>query len=317
MSSKNRGIRTFSILAFISLLLTAFPFSSIFAVVPEKLILTGQQFTYSIGKELTKGTDIRVENIFPPHVRLERQSEYAKEHHQELKKFFKRATAVVTFRYAFPGDPLFPHARRSNIRVVEIDASLSPDMRQSGIALISVPGNDGKQSSSPFIWMNPLNYMKAAEIIETDLKRLFPKNAKRLNINLIRLKQHIFKLKSEYENKMAELERFEVIALSNEFVYFTESMNVETVEFFLKPEITWSSKDLEQFRKSLVKNEVKTVIHAWKPDSKILDIIKKAGAKLAVLDRIDPGRKRGKRMDPKGYLKAMKKNMEVLYSTLK
>ncbi|MDI7059458.1 metal ABC transporter substrate-binding protein, partial [Pseudomonas aeruginosa] len=79
-----------------------------------------------------------------------------------------RAAAVTALRSIWSDDPLSPLARRSNIRIVEIDAARPVDGALPGIALR--PGSD----LHAYPWLNPTNLGRMADVLASDLERLAP-----------------------------------------------------------------------------------------------------------------------------------------------
>ncbi len=284
----------------------------------ENRVVTSLQYTYSLAKALTVGTGIEVVNLFPSRISMTRQESFLKKHEKEKLSLVTGADAVISIRYAWPGDPIYPFARKHNIRVLEIDATQPFDPLQSGVALQRKPmAKEDGGGVSPYIWLSLSNALKSADLIASDLQRLFPESAIRIAENLTALKRKLFKLKAEYESRLSELDSFEVVALTDLFVYFTENLNIEVIDYLLKPEIHWQDIDLETLEKILVENEIKGVIHTWQPDDGIMEVIRKAGARLIILNPIDqiPGKKA--QPEPEDYANLMRKNLEALYQGLK
>ncbi|MBI9093099.1 MAG: zinc ABC transporter substrate-binding protein [Desulfobacterium sp.] len=283
-----------------------------------KSVLTSLQATYSLTARLCRGTAIKVENLFPQGVSMKSQQYYIRKHIKELAKPLSHATAVVTIRSAWPGDPLFPAARGEKISTIEIDASMPLDIRQSGVALLNVPknGESSMEESCLKIWLSLANASRMAEIIAIDLQRLSFGDRAVIGRNLMELKQEMFKLRSGYETRFARLDSLEVIAMTGEFVYLTDNFNIEVVGYFLKPEIDWTENDFAAFEQAILDSDIKVVIHKWEPDKAIMDLLRKTGVRLVVLDPMDAPAGNDDALDVDVYLKTMKQNLATLAAAL-
>lgn len=303
-------------------LIVAAAFFTLFSVPPcsaseaadSPLVLTGLQSTFSAARAVTENTPIRVAYVFSPKTKMSDQKYYLKKNAEKAKALFSAADCVITIRSIWHGDPLFPNARKANIRVVEIDAATPVDPLLNGVSLISVPGDRNK--ISPFIWMSLSNQSKMTDIISADLKRLYPDCAARIDENLKKYKRALFNMKSDAETALLSCESLEACALTDDFAYLTGNLNIDVADYFLKEEYEWTEKDLRHFEKKLKAYEIKTVIHKWEPNPPIRRAINAAGASLAVLDNADPGLKHLESLDPRGYMKIMEKNLSVLTNAL-
>ena len=91
-------------------------------------ILASLPVTYGLSQLLLKGTPVVLERAAPANLPGSRQSAYFSGRGAEaLAKLAATADAVVGVRSAWPDDSLYPMARRSNIRVVEVSFSALPD----------------------------------------------------------------------------------------------------------------------------------------------------------------------------------------------
>jgi hypothetical protein len=283
-----------------------------------KRVLTSLQATYSLTARLCRGTALGVEHLFPRGRSMKSQQYYIKKHEAQLAERLSHATAVVSIRSAWPGDPLFPAARGQNIATIEIDAAMPFDSRQSGVALLDAPasGHGGGGEPCLNLWLSLANGSKMADIIAADLKRLSPGDKPVIDRNLMGVKQELFKLRSEYETRFARLDSLEVIAMTGAFVYLTDNFNIEVVDYFLKPGIDWTATDLAVFKQAILDNGIKVVIHQWTPDKAIMDVLRETGARLVVLDPMDPAAGSGDGLTVDTYFKTMAQNLAALGATL-
>ena len=290
------------------------------------LVLTCLQSTYSFASILTKDTSIKVSNLGPAGYHMGRLERYFKTHEKEVKDYAARADAVITIRSVWKHDPLYIYARKWNIRIIEIDASMPFDPALTGVSILEVPGScpllpgtqTGKslcknhQTISPYIWLSLSNASKMLSIIAGDLKRLSPKDAAMINKNLATFKKELFRLRLKYENMFAELVSLEVFSLTDVFPYFTNDLNLHVSGYFLKDDFYWTEEDLSNLKTKLQQNKIKVVIHKWKPKPEITQAITDAGASLVVLNSMYPALSKKSRIDPDGYLKNMRNNLEII-----
>ena len=90
------------------------------------------------------------------------------------------ADAVIGVRSLWADDPLYPIARRSNIRIVEVDAARPVDGALPGVAL--QPGTSDGLNSQP--WMATNNMGRMADVRAADLVRLAPSAKPAIEANL-------------------------------------------------------------------------------------------------------------------------------------
>lgn len=306
--------------------------SLIFLVVPcqpaqnQPLVLTCLQATYSFASVLTKGTSIKVVDLSSAGYPMKRLNSYFKKHEEQIKGYFTKADAVITIRNVWKQDPLYVYARKRNIRVIEIDASTPFDPDLTGVSVLEVPsgaallpgargnvspGKD-RRAISPYIWLSLSNASKMLGVIAADLKRLSPADAAAIAKNLVSFKKELFGLMLEYENRFACLESFDVFGLTDVFPYFTNDLNIHVRGYFLKDDFYWTEEDLANLAMRLQQDNIKVVIHKWEPKPEIVRAIKGAGARLVVLDSMDPGSRVKGVLDPGGYLKMMRKNLSAI-----
>jgi len=275
-------------------------------------ILTSFPATYSITAQLCSNTTLKAVYLFPEKVSMDSQIQYIKTRGKALASVLQTATAVVSLRSAWPNDPIFPAARKENIRVIEIDATMPFDRQKAGIPLLTAPSEDGKNRvPSRLLWLSLANASRMADIIAGDLERLSPEDKTVITQNLRIFKQVVFKLRSTCESRFAQLDNLAVIAMTTDFIYLTENFNIDVVRYFLKPEIDWTNEDMVIFEQAIRNNEITTVIQKWTPDQKIIDAIRNSGARLVVLDNINPGMSRDL-LSAQTYLDTMQYNLNVL-----
>ena len=99
-------------------------------------VLASLPITYGLGEVLLKGTGISLERAAPANLPGSRQTAYfTGRGAPALSKLASGADAVIGVRSLWADDPLYPIARRSNIRIVEVDAARPVDGALPGIAV--------------------------------------------------------------------------------------------------------------------------------------------------------------------------------------
>ena len=210
---------------------------------------------------------------------------------------YQHAAAVVTLSSLWRGDPLYAAARRSNLRIVEIDASRSWDPIKPGVAVTRVPANDvpwaapreGEPGLSPYVWLGPVNAMRMSSIIAVDLARLSPADAPRIEQNLGALEGRLRKLKAEYGARLTTVPDLRVLSLADEFIYLFGEFGVFVDGWFVRQDIDWTDADRTALTRYLRARDIHVVVHKWAPDSRIVKAIEDGGARLLILDTGNPG----------------------------
>ncbi len=87
-------------------------------------ILASLPITYGLGQLLVKDSNIALERAAAANLPGSRQSAYfSGRGASALHQLALNADAVIGLRSVWSDDPLYPMARRSNIRIVEVDAA--------------------------------------------------------------------------------------------------------------------------------------------------------------------------------------------------
>ena len=130
-----------------------------------------------------------------------------------------------------------------------------------GVSVALEPNSDvgwiedepGDRVPSVYFWLSPANGVRVAEIIASDFGRLSPADSVQIGRNLADYRQQLLELKREYEVKLATLLDVTVFALAPEFVYLTSDMGLYVEGYFLKQDIDWTDRDLQEIE-SYLKN---------------------------------------------------------------
>ena len=133
-------------------------------------VLASLPITYGLGEVLLKGTDVSLERAAPANLPGSRQTAYfTGRGAPALNKLATGADAVIGVRSLWADDPLYPFARRSNIRIVEVDAARPVDGALPGIAVQADLKVDGLNSQP---WLASNNMGRMADVMAADLVRL-------------------------------------------------------------------------------------------------------------------------------------------------
>ncbi len=132
-------------------------------------VLASLPVTHALAERLLRDTEVKLQRVAPANLPASRQASFfAGRGAGGLAKAAGQADAVIDLRSIWSDDPLYPLARRSNIRIVEIDAARPVDGALPGIALR--PGSD----LHAYPWLNPTNLGRMADVLASDLERLAP-----------------------------------------------------------------------------------------------------------------------------------------------
>ncbi|WP_460353217.1 MULTISPECIES: metal ABC transporter substrate-binding protein [unclassified Pseudomonas] len=256
---------------------------------PQSLrVLASLPITYGLGEVLLKGTDVSLERAAPANLPGSRQTAYfTGRGAPALGKLASNADAVIGVRSLWADDPLYPIARRSNIRIVEVDAARPVDGALPGIAVQPGLKVDGLNSQP---WLASNNMGRMADVIAADLVRLAPSAKPKIEANLAALKQRLLKLSADSEARLAEAENLSVMSLSDHFGYLIGSLNLELIGQDARADAEWTAEDLKKLTATLKDNDVALVLHHRQPSEAVKAAIAESGSRLLVLstDAADP-----------------------------
>ncbi|KPU61133.1 periplasmic solute binding family protein [Pseudomonas fluorescens] len=251
-------------------------------------VLAALPITYGLGEILLKGTDVSLERAAPANLPGSRQTAYfTGRGAPALAKLANDADAVIGLRSLWPDDPLYPISRRSNIRIVEVDAARPVDGALPGIAVQPDNKVDGLNSQP---WFSSNNMGRMADVMAADLMRLAPEAKPKIDANLAALKQRLLKLSADSEARLANADNLSVVSLSDHFGYLTGSLNLELIGQDARPDAEWTPEALKQLGTTLKDNDVAVVLHHRQPSDALKAVIAEAGSRLVVLstDAEDP-----------------------------
>lgn len=129
-----------------------------------------------------------------------------------------------------------------------------------------------------------------ADIAAYDLIHLFESEKEQIEKNRDNLKRDLFALRTGFEAAFGELEAFEIIALTTDFLYLTDEFGISVVRTFLKPEYKWSQEDVDLLRSEISNYDIGSVLAKWEPNKTITKAItdKKANIIVPKAFRVGP-----------------------------
>ena len=251
-------------------------------------ILASLPITYGLGELLLKDSNVTLERAAAANLPGSRQSAYfSGRGAPALHKLATNADAVIGLRSVWNDDPLYPMARRSNIRIVEVDAARPVDGSLPGIAVQPGVHSDGLNSQP---WLTSNNMGRMADVIAADLVRLAPDAKPKIEANLAGLKQRLLKLSADSEAQLAKADNLAVVSLSDRLDYLIGGLNLERVEVDHKGDETWTPESLQALTQTLKDNEVALVLDHRQPAAAVKAAIAEGGSELVVVtaDGADP-----------------------------
>lgn len=287
------------------LILLGMILSTCFVFAKEKIVITSIQPLYSITKYVTKGTDIKVYNPFGSDVSMTMTKEKIHEPEFDLE-IAKKAQAVIDIARVWPEDTIFAAARNKNINIIEIDASFPYDENLSPLFFTDFP--NGKVNY--YVWTGNKNILRMANIVAKDLTKIYPKDKKTIEKNLVNLSNRLRTLEVVLNNKMLNAKTTEVISLSPNIQYFLNDMNlyVESVDY--------SSVTADNVAKIMDDTGIKIFVSDRWLKRKVVKAIKAAGGKFIVINTLDIPLDLDEKMDPDGLLKAYEENANAIIDAL-
>ena len=251
-------------------------------------ILASLPITYGLGELLLKDSNVTLERAAAANLPGSRQSAYfSGRGAPALHKLATQADAVIGLRSVWSDDPLYPMARRSNIRIVEVDAARPVDGSLPGIAVQPGVHGDGLNSQP---WLTSNNMGRMADVIAADLVRLAPQAKPQIEANLANLKQRLLKLSADSEAQLARADNLSVVSLSERLDYLIGGLNLERLEVDHKGDETWTPEALQALSETLKDNAVALVLDHRQPSAEVKKAIVEGGSELVVIgaDGTDP-----------------------------
>lgn len=253
------------------------------ALAKDVTVLVSQPITFGLAGDLLEGTAVRIERAAPANLPASRQVSYfAGRGAAALHKVATDADAAIALRSLWSEDPLYPMARRSNIRIVEIDAARPVDGALPGIATQAESAGENDLASYPWLAINNMGRM--ADVMAADLVRLAPDAKGKVEQNLATLKQRLLKLNAHSEAELAKADNLSVYSLTNRLDYLVSGLNLDLVSSDSRDDREWDAESLQALTSALKEDDVALVLHHRQPPQPVADAVKAAGIPLLVLE---------------------------------
>ncbi|KJK09678.1 metal ABC transporter solute-binding protein, Zn/Mn family [Pseudomonas tussilaginis] len=267
---------------------------------PGVTVLASLPVTHALASTLLDGTAVKLQRAAPANIPASRQPSYfSGRGGPSLQKAASQADAVIALRSIWSDDPLYPIARRSNIRIVEIDAARPVDGALPGIAV------QGNNAFAAYPWLNPTNLGRMADVLANDLGRLSPSEQPKIQANLASFKRQLLELSAGSEARLAEAENLSVINLSDRLDYLIGGLNLDLIDHPRVADDQWDRAALKRLGDELKGQDVALVLHHKQPSKEVADVIAASGATLLVIDT-----------DPQDTLVGLKASVEQVVAAL-
>lgn len=216
-----------------------------------------------------------------------------------LAEAARQADAVVALRSLWPDDPLFPLARRQNIRLIEIDAARPLDASLPGMAL-----QEADASAHALPWLDPVNLGRMADVVAGDVGRLVPAARARVQAHVATLRQQLLAITAQSEARLASASNLAVFSLSDRLGYLVSGFNLDLVGTDAREDDAWSADAITALTQRLRTGAVAAVLHHRELPPALAQAVQAAGVRVIVLQT--EGR------DPLGELRENSQRLSAL-----
>lgn len=240
-------------------------------------VVAAHPVVYGLLEALTQGSGIVPGRATPANLPASRHYSYLSGRGaKSFDRIVRNADAVVHLRSIWPDDPLYPLARKHNIRVIEIDAANPVDHGLPGIASTA-----DTNAAADYPWLNPVNMGRMADIIASDVQRLEPDAKDKVEANLATLRQRLIALNAQVESALLDAPNLSVVVLSPRLHTLAGAFNLDVVP--VAAQADWNAQALVALGKTIRDNGVHAVLlhEAASPD--VAAAITAAGAKPVIV----------------------------------
>jgi hypothetical protein len=242
-------------------------------------VLVAHPAVAALTQTLVQGSGIAVLRPVPEGLPANRQPAFfAGRGAAGLAQAARQADAVVALRSIWPDDPLFPLARRQNIRLIEIDAARPLDASLPGIAL-----HEGAAPAAALPWLDPVNLGRMADVIAADLSRLAPEARPRLQANAAALRQQVLAVAAQSEARLAAAANLTVFSLSDRLAYLVSGFNLDLAGTDAREDDAWTPEALAALVQRLQTASVAAVLHHREPPAPLQAALQAIGVRTIVL----------------------------------
>lgn len=243
-------------------------------------LLVAHPVVASLAQTVVLGTGIEVLRPVPETLPANRQlAFFGSRGAAGLAQAARQADAVIALRSIWPDDPLFPLARRQNIRLIEIDAARPLDASLPGIAL-----REGADPAAALPWLDAVNLGRMADVIAADVSRLVPHAKPRLQANVAALRQRLLAVTARSEARLARASNLSVFSLSDRLDYLVSGFNLDLVgSDSREDDAAWTPEALAALTQRLRDGSVAAALHHREPPPAVAQAVQEAGARVIVL----------------------------------
>lgn len=244
----------------------------------NKRVLAAHPVIYGLAQQLAHNTSIDIVQAAPAKLPAARQPSYfmGRGLHQ-LLDHAKKADAVLTMRSIWSDDMLYPLARRSNIRLVEIDVAQPIEQSTAGVAL-----NSNEKALIERPWLHTGNMLRMSSIMAESFVRLYPSQKKQIQKNLTHIKKRIAALDAKVALALAKAKNLSTIVLSKNTNTLALAANLDIIPW----QAPRKRKELlAQLPQLLKKENAKIVLSNRKPHDSIAQVIQSNGAQFVLVPR--------------------------------
>ncbi|THF66148.1 metal ABC transporter substrate-binding protein [Pseudothauera nasutitermitis] len=223
---------------------------------PAVRVLTAHPVAHAITARLAEGGAIEITRVVPATLPPTRHASFLGGRGAgAFEAAARQADAVVGLRSVWADDVLYPHARRANVRVVEVDAARPVDGALPGVALRS------GEADGLYAWLDPTNLGRMADVVARDLGRLSPADAEGIAGRLATFKRAVVELAAGAGRRFAQADNPVVFTLSERLDYFVTGFNLELAGRDVREDEAWTDEAAAQLGERLRAEGIGVVLH--------------------------------------------------------
>ena len=260
-------------------------------------VLTAHPAAFALASALAQGTGITIRAVQPAKLPASRLASYlGGRGAAELADATTDADAVLTFRSFWPQDPLFAHARRSRIRIVEIDAGRPLDEELPGIALYeptSDPAIYRALDLDPMVasgveqapWLSPATLTQMLAITAADFTRLDIPSTGRIAANRESLSTRLRDIRTRADLALAQASDLSCVTLDPAASYLAADLGLDLLGEIIAAPREWTPDRIRRLLAWLSDHDTRVVLHGGAPDD-VQSALQSAGIGLVELVEI-------------------------------
>ncbi len=258
-------------------------------------LLTALPAAAALARALLEGTGAEVVPVQPDRLPPSRLPSYLSGRGADaLAQRASQADAVLSLRSLWPGDPLYPQARRSNLRITEIDMATPLDGALPGIARRDPARNDavyraldltpmGALEVEMAPWLSPATLTHMAAITAADLQRLCPDAADRIASNRDSLAARLRDLRAGAEQGLLAAPDLGCLTLTPAASYLAADLGLDLLAEIIAAPREWTPARAARLTGWLRENEVTAVLTDKPAEGDLRAAIAAAGAREILL----------------------------------